>query len=691
MKLAAAFGIVIVLMVVAATMAIDGLSNLNQAMVGLIEGPVKRQNLSADFQRELLLILRADKNAILAQDEADIARFDKQIEQGRENLRKIKDEVFALATDEGKRRITAIMAAVDAYFAVQDKVRELNKVRSNAKAFDISKKEGQPAAKAVNDALAPLLARAASSSNAEVARNYQLQRGIAELRVAQVAIRDSFMTDVDSEIAAYTNAARDRLAEARTAFDAARRMSGPDDARQIDTVIDRVTKYGEVLEKMTRWVQMSTDAKALALSIGDQAKAFNAADKLVGDFADFQDKLMGDARAEATETYSRIRTLLAAMVLMSLLIAVSAAVYIALSISKGLARSVDLANAVAAGDLTKTAEVTSNDELKDLVTALNTMVAKLREVVGDVTGASENVASGSQELSATAEELSQGSTEQASAAEEASASMEQMAANIKQTAENAGQTERIARQSASDAEASGVAVGRAVNAMQTIAEKINIVQEIARQTDLLALNAAVEAARAGEHGKGFAVVASEVRKLAERSQTAATEISGLSAETVKVAAEAGQMLSRLVPDIKKTAELVEEISAACREQDVGAEQVNQAIQQLDKVTQQNSAASEEMSATSEELASQAEQLQHTIAYFRVDNETAGRHAKVAAAPKPRSVVSHLGTPAKKAITAKVPPARKSNGKAPARGGSGVVLNLEPGAGADAQDWEYQQY
>ncbi len=229
-----------------------------------------------------------------------------------------------------------------------------------------------------------------------------------------------------------------------------------------------------------------------------------------------------------------------------------------------------------------------------------------------------------------------------------------MAANIKQNADNAAQTEKIARQSAKDAEASGEAVTRAVDAMRTIAEKIGIVQEIARQTDLLALNAAVEAARAGEHGKGFAVVASEVRKLAERSQSAAAEISAMSGDTVKAAAEAGEMLGRLVPDIRKTAELVSEISAACREQDIGAAQINEAIQQLDKVTQQNAGASEEMSATSEELASQAEELQTSIAFFKVDTAGArkagaqkapaktsaeGRQAPVRKAPQE---VSHVG-------------------------------------------------
>ncbi|WP_436799570.1 methyl-accepting chemotaxis protein [Rhizobium oryzicola] len=281
-----------------------------------------------------------------------------------------------------------------------------------------------------------------------------------------------------------------------------------------------------------------------------------------------------------------------------------------------LRNTAGIADKIASGDLTVEPKPLSDKDRLGI--SLVSMVDRLRGVVADALSASDQVSAGSQQLSAGAEQLSQGATEQASAAEEASASMEQMAANIKQNADNAAQTEKIARQSSKDAEASGEAVNRAVAAMRTIAEKISIVQEIARQTDLLALNAAVEAARAGEHGKGFAVVASEVRKLAERSQSAAAEISGLSSTTVNVATEAGTMLARLVPDIRKTAELVSEISAACREQDIGASQINEAIQQLDTVTQQNAGASEEMAATSEELAAQAEELQASIAFFRVD-------------------------------------------------------------------------
>ncbi|UEM15035.1 methyl-accepting chemotaxis protein [Bradyrhizobium barranii subsp. barranii] len=401
-------------------------------------------------------------------------------------------------------------------------------------------------------------------------------------------------------------------------------------------------------------------------------------------------KNMAAQAAQAHEDGNRAQFLLISAVLASLVIGLIAAIWISLSISRGLGRAVGLAGAVADGDLSQSIKVTSNDEIGDLVTSLNSMVEKLKQIVAEALTAAQNVSAGSQELSASAEQLSQGATEQASSAEEASSSMEEMASNVKQNADNANQTEKIAAQSAKDAEASGVAVGRAVNAMQTIAEKITIVQEIARQTDLLALNAAVEAARAGEHGKGFAVVASEVRKLAERSQAAAADIGTLSTETVKVAREAGDMLSKLVPDIKKTAELVQEITAACREQDVGSAQINQAIQQLDKVGQQNASASEQVSSTSEELASQAEQLQSTISFFRIEH--AGRGEAAAPAPIDRAVTQLRAKAAHMAAAdrgvKKPAPARKLARAMKVANGGGFAFDMHDGE--DDRDAEFQR-
>jgi len=276
----------------------------------------------------------------------------------------------------------------------------------------------------------------------------------------------------------------------------------------------------------------------------------------------------------------------------------------------------DIAGRLAEGDLT--VSVTTRSDKDVLLLSIAEMVDRLREVVGEVQSGAENVASGSEEMSASAQSLSQGATEQASAVEESSSAMEEMTSSISQNADNASQTESIAVKAAGDARESGQAVTQAVTAMKEIAGKISIIEEIARQTDLLALNAAVEAARAGEHGRGFAVVASEVRKLAERSQSAASEITELSRSSTSVAARAGDLLGKLVPDIQKTADLVQEINAASQEQATGAKQVNKALQQLDQVIQQNASAAEELASTSEELSAQAEQLQASVGFFHLD-------------------------------------------------------------------------
>ena len=290
----------------------------------------------------------------------------------------------------------------------------------------------------------------------------------------------------------------------------------------------------------------------------------------------------------------------------------------------GLRDSATLADEIARGNLAVEAKRLS--DLDTLGIALETMLTKLRDVIGGAATAAHTVSASSRQLASSVDDLAQGAAEQAAASEQASAAMEEMSASIRKNSENAAQTRLIARRSASDAGSGGDAVAKTIQAMRTIVEKIAIIRDIARQTDLLALNAAIEAARAGEHGKGFAVVAAEVRKLAERSQVAAVEINEVSAGSLLIAENAGSLLTQLVPDIQQTAELVDEISASGSEQDNGAQQISSAIRQLDKVTQLNSSAAEEISATTGELAIEARRLGDVIAYFRLDAHAQRRSA-----------------------------------------------------------------
>lgn len=395
-----------------------------------------------------------------------------------------------------------------------------------------------------------------------------------------------------------------------------------DDKEIIKIIKENLAHYQDGFSKMAASIQEGR-VRSMAEIAGDLQEINGESEKMEAagrQLAEAANEAMQESKNVIDKATQEVVLLLLVISLLAIVIGVLLSFLVTRRIKLPLQLGVETANRLAAGDLTVEIAATAKDETGLLLAAMANMVIRLREVVSEVQSATSNVTAGSQELSSSSESMSQGASEQAAAAEEASASMEQMTSNIRQNADNALQTEKIAVKSAENAKEGGKAVQETVQAMKEIAGKINIIEEIARQTNLLALNAAIEAARAGEHGKGFAVVASEVRKLAERSQKAAAEISDLSSSSVDVAVKAGDLLAKMVPDIQKTAELVQEISASSKEQDTGAEQINKAIQQLDQVIQQNASASEEMSSTAEELASQAEQLQNAITFFKIGEQ-----------------------------------------------------------------------
>jgi methyl-accepting chemotaxis protein len=728
-KLASAFGAVIALSMITGVIAYTNLTTLDTSQQRLVS-QAERMKKTASLVNGIQGQVRAETRIILASSEKDAVDNHRAMIERRDASLKLKDELYAMASETGKQLIQQAAAKLQHMNELEEQAGKLSLLRSNTRASEMWNSEGLPTLRDFNAVV--------DTASAEIGKAQPSMEGLR----AAAALQTSKYEAARLARSATTAFGDVSIEELEAGFKAsgvlmegfkASVVHSSNQLAALGIAVDsfklQSERFAQIAEKVLETAREGGNVKALAITNGQGRMAFQEALAGFEEYIKLTNSQMAELATAGSDEATFAKTLLISIIIASLLIAVASATWIAVNIGRGLSRAVGLADAVALGDLSRKIEVASNDEIGDLIKSLNSMtvnlnatariadsiaggdltvdakplsdkdtlglalermVERLRSVVSDTLTASQNMSAGSQELSSSAEQLSQGATEQASASEEASASMEEMAANVKQNAENASQTEKIAHQSAKDAEASGVAVSRAVEAMQTIAGKITIVQEIARQTDLLALNAAVEAARAGEHGKGFAVVASEVRKLAERSQTAAAEISALSGETVKAAQEAGAMLSRLVPDIKKTAQLVEEITAACREQDVGSSQINQAIQQLDKVGQQNSSASEQVSSTAEELASQAEQLQSTIAYFRIEqpqNDTsrpaAGIDKAVMQLRSKATTMSGAQRGAKRPVAA-----RPVRGLKAAGGSGGFALDMNDGA--DERDADFKR-
>ncbi len=473
-------------------------------------------------------------------------------------------------------------------------------------------------------------------------------------RESRQAVLDTDMASMESDnqkLEAAFTAVDDQLARAEKTF------TTDEGKAAVRKLKELLPEYRTIVKDVVR-LTMANDNKGAATTLAKARLVAEQVARTAADGSAIKDRLAKQAYDDSDVLYSHMRMIMLTIVSGALGLALALGYFIAKLISRPLQNAVEVLESVAAGDLTRSLDVQTKDEVGKMANALNSAVESMRDALVQVRSSAEGLATSSQQLASASEELSSGAQEQASSLEETSASLEEITTSVKQNADSAGQANQLAAAARDTAEKGGQVVSSAVSAMgeintssKKIADIITTIDEIAFQTNLLALNAAVEAARAGEQGRGFAVVAAEVRTLAQRSATAAKEIKTLIQDSVrKVEAgsqmvnQSGTVLQEIVSSVKRVTDIVGEIAAASREQSTGVDQVAKAVVQMDQVTQQNASQTEELSSTAQGLSANAEQLQGLVARFQLENERNSR--RIAQQPKMMAKpVAHKPAPA----------------------------------------------